>query len=99
LKFVPQYTADETLREFAAEQRLRHYTPEESSRAVDEERLRDTLERRARLRARGKARKTANRRTARPAAAPDVLEPDLTSLSDYQNGNGVDAPEEISANG
>jgi hypothetical protein len=99
LKFVPQYTADETLREFAAEQRLRHYVPEESSRAMDEERLRDTLERRARLRARGQARKTANRRAPRPVAAPDGLEPDMTSQSDYQNGNGVNAPEEFSAHG
>jgi UDP-glucose 4-epimerase len=50
LKFVPQYTADEALREFAAQQRLRSYLPESAVRAYDEERLRDTLERRRRAR-------------------------------------------------
>jgi UDP-glucose 4-epimerase len=50
LGFVPQYTAVEALREFAAQQRLRAYLPESANRAYDIERLRDTLERRRRLR-------------------------------------------------
>lgn len=51
LMFLPEYTADEALREFAAQQRLRSYLPESAARAYDEERLRDTLERRRRARA------------------------------------------------
>lgn len=50
LGFVPRYTADEALREFAGEQRLRRYMPEAATLAYDEERLRDTIERRKRLR-------------------------------------------------
>jgi UDP-glucose 4-epimerase len=50
LGFVPQYTAEEALREFAGEQRLRRYMPESAVLAYDEERLRDTLERRRRAR-------------------------------------------------
>jgi len=48
--FVPQYTAEEALREFAGEQRLRRYMPESAAMAYDEERLHDTLERRRRTR-------------------------------------------------
>ena len=48
--FVPQYTAEEALREFAGEQRMRNYVPESAALAYDEERLRDTLERRRRAR-------------------------------------------------
>ena len=68
LQFVPQYTADEALREFAAEQRLREYAPEPSARSLDEDRLRDTLERRARQRARGAPRKTASKSTRQTAS-------------------------------
>jgi UDP-glucose 4-epimerase len=50
LAFTPQYAADEALREFAAQQRLRQYLPEESALAFDEQRLRDTIERRKRAR-------------------------------------------------
>ena len=50
LGFVPEYTAEEALREFAGEQRMQRYMPEKSSLAYDEERLRDTLERRRRAR-------------------------------------------------
>ena len=50
LGFVPHYTAEEALREFAGEQRLRRYMPESAAMAYDEERLRDTLERRKRAR-------------------------------------------------
>jgi UDP-glucose 4-epimerase len=43
-----QYTAEEALREFAGEHRLMGYTPEAAALEYDEERLRDTLERRRR---------------------------------------------------
>lgn len=50
LEFTPQYTAEEALREFAAQQRMRQYVPEASALAFDEQRLRDTIERRKRAR-------------------------------------------------
>jgi len=50
--FAPQYTAEEALREFAHQQRLGKYLSIESARKLDEERLRDILERRRRLRER-----------------------------------------------
>ncbi len=49
LNFTPQYTAEEALREFAGQQRMRPYISE-SPHAYDEERLRDTIERRRRAR-------------------------------------------------
>jgi UDP-glucose 4-epimerase len=48
MNFVPRYTAEEALREFAGQQRVRRYMPESVSLAFDEERLRDTIERRRR---------------------------------------------------
>ncbi len=48
LEFTPQYTAQETLREFAAQQRLHQYLPETVAREYDKDRLRDTIERRRR---------------------------------------------------
>jgi UDP-glucose 4-epimerase len=48
LQYTPQYTAEEALREFAGQQRLRRSMPEAAARAYDEERLRDTIERRRR---------------------------------------------------
>jgi UDP-glucose 4-epimerase len=62
LQFVPQYTAEEALREFASQQRLRKYMPESMTRAYDEERLRDTLARRRRTREQA----TGNGKTPRP---------------------------------
>jgi hypothetical protein len=53
--FAPKYTADEALREFAGKQRLREYMPEAAALAYDEERLRDTIERRRRARLRREA--------------------------------------------
>ncbi|MCZ7575181.1 MAG: NAD-dependent epimerase/dehydratase family protein [Ardenticatenaceae bacterium] len=50
LGFSPRYTADEALREFAGQQRLRRYLPESATRLYDEERLRDTIARRRRAR-------------------------------------------------
>jgi UDP-glucose 4-epimerase len=52
LEFAPRYTAEEALREFAGLQRLRRYMPESAALAYDEERLRDTIERRRRSRER-----------------------------------------------
>lgn len=51
LGFQPVYTASQALREFAGKQRLRRFLPEALALAYDEERLRDTLERRNRVRA------------------------------------------------
>jgi UDP-glucose 4-epimerase len=48
--FVPAYTAEETLREFAGQLRLKKYKQEKPDLTYDEERLRDTIERRRRLR-------------------------------------------------
>ena len=56
LGFIPHYTAEEVLREFVGQQRLRRYMPESAALAYDEERLRDTLERRRRARARQESR-------------------------------------------
>jgi UDP-glucose 4-epimerase len=50
LCFTPHYTAEEALREFAGEQRLRRFGPESVEISYDEERLRDTIERRRRAR-------------------------------------------------
>ena len=55
LGFVPRYTAEEALREFAGEQRMRRYSPAGGDNAFDEERLRDTIERRRRDRERAAA--------------------------------------------
>ncbi len=49
LGFVPQYTAEESLREFAGQQRLGKYKSQEPVSPKDEELLRDTLERRRRM--------------------------------------------------
>lgn len=50
LAFTPRYTAEEALRELAGKQRVRRYLPEKAVLIYDEERLRDTIERRRRLR-------------------------------------------------
>jgi len=50
MNFTPVYTAEATLREFAAKQRLRHFVSDSAALAYDEERLRDTLDRRRRER-------------------------------------------------
>ena len=52
LKFTAQRSADEALRECAAAKRLSDYAPAAGARTDDEERLRETLDRRARARAR-----------------------------------------------
>ena len=52
LGFVPRYTADETLREFAAQLRLGRYRTGSISLAQDEVQMRELIERRRRDRAR-----------------------------------------------
>ena len=48
--FIPTYTAEEALREFAGHLRLEKYKSDLVDMTYDEERLRDTLERRRRIR-------------------------------------------------
>ncbi len=75
LGFTPQYTAEEALREFAGQQRLRQYMPESMTRAHDEERLRHTIERRRRAREQTNGRgskKTRRTSAARRAAAEEA---------------------------
>ena len=50
--FLPHYTAEEALREFSSAQKLEKYMPEAVAMKYDEDRLRDTLERRKRARLR-----------------------------------------------
>ncbi len=99
LEFTPQYTSEETLREFAAQQRLRQYMPEAAALAFDEQRLRDTIERRRRARETtaeqaersGQPRRRKSRTRARVgpieiAADVAVME---SPLDDHEeNGNG-----------
>ncbi|GAB4396788.1 MAG: NAD-dependent epimerase/dehydratase family protein [Anaerolineales bacterium] len=59
--FTPHYNAPEALREFAGQQRMRHYLPQAAARAYDEERLRDTIERRKRAREAAAAQEPASR--------------------------------------
>ena len=48
LQFTPRYTAEEALREFAGIRRMSGYPTRSTSLSYDEERLRDTIERRRR---------------------------------------------------
>jgi UDP-glucose 4-epimerase len=48
--FIPTYTAEEALREFAGHLRLKKYKADSIDMQYDEQRLRDTLERRRRIR-------------------------------------------------
>lgn len=50
LEFVPRYTSAEALREFAGRHRLEKYLSDTAGLSQDEERLRDTIERRRRTR-------------------------------------------------
>lgn len=52
LGFTPQYTPEETVRELAPQQRIRKLLGKKSADALDEERLRDTIQRRKRARER-----------------------------------------------
>jgi UDP-glucose 4-epimerase len=94
LGFTPQYTAVEALREFAAQQRLRAYLPEAANRAYDTERLRDTLERRRRVREQAGQNGAAGPAAAAPASAPDdgqvsaVRQPRIARRSGSGRGAG-----------
>jgi UDP-glucose 4-epimerase len=48
LGFIPRYTSEDALREFAGQQRLRRYVPETDALADDEKRLHEIIERRRR---------------------------------------------------
>ncbi len=100
LEFVPHYTGEEMLREFAAQQRLRRYLPESAALAYDEERLRDTIERRRRARhlteieeeVKAKPRRTTRARRVK-AVSPVEAEPELSVMESpidnhEENGNG-----------
>lgn len=50
--YEPEYASDEALREFASKQRIGHFMSDSARSVLDEERLRDTLERRRRSRER-----------------------------------------------
>ncbi len=52
LGYEPAYTSEEALREFASKQRVSQFKPGSARLALDEERLRDTMERRRRSRER-----------------------------------------------
>lgn len=99
LGFTPQYTSEETLREFAAQQRLRQYMPESAALAFDEARLRDTIERRRRARHAQAGASAKSRRKSRPRRAAvnpiendsplDAFEAMVAPLSDdEENGHG-----------
>jgi UDP-glucose 4-epimerase len=59
LGFAPLYTAEEALREFAGQRRIHRYTPQAAALTFDEERLRDTIERRRRAQERQESTVTA----------------------------------------
>ncbi len=103
LEFTPQYTADEALREFAAQQRLRQYLPEESALAFDEQRLRDTIERRKRARQLALAMpapKPSRRRTRRPKAEPlEIVVADMSGDVSVMEEPGDDNHAEENGNG
>lgn len=52
LQFAPQFTPEETMREFSAQQRVRKLLGKKSRELFEQDRLRDTLQRRRRLRER-----------------------------------------------
>jgi hypothetical protein len=104
LEFTPQYTADEALREFAAQQRLRQYLPEESALAFDEQRLRDTIERRKRARQMAEvvaaSPKPSRRRTRRPKAEPlEIVAADMSGDVSVMEEPGDDNHAEENGNG
>lgn len=80
LRFTPQYTAEEALREFASQNRLRRYMPESLSRQQEEERLRDTIERRRR--AREEAAPSKKPRPTAKRAAPSRRKAAVTAALD-----------------
>jgi UDP-glucose 4-epimerase len=64
LQFTPQYTPEETVREFSAQQRVRKLFGKKSRELFEQDRLRDTIQRRKRLREREGERKPARHKSA-----------------------------------
>ncbi|MBI4675571.1 MAG: NAD-dependent epimerase/dehydratase family protein [Chloroflexi bacterium] len=62
LQFTPQYTPEETVREFSSQQRVRKLLGKKSREAFEQNRLRDTLQRRKRSREREGARSATRRK-------------------------------------
>jgi UDP-glucose 4-epimerase len=92
LNFAPHYTAAETLREFASLKRLARYLSEHTACAYDEERLRDTIERRRQARSRAEQASGAEPGSASDSAgrAAGRSYDDPALLQDYE----VDANEQ-----
>lgn len=63
LQFTPQYTPEETVREFSAQQRVRKLLGKKSRETFEQDRLRDTIQRRKRLREREGGTRRARRKT------------------------------------
>ncbi|MCI0477755.1 MAG: NAD-dependent epimerase/dehydratase family protein, partial [Anaerolineales bacterium] len=64
LQFTPQFTPEETVREFSAQQRVRKLLGKKSRESFEQDRLRDTLQRRKRLRERDHARGATRKKKA-----------------------------------
>jgi UDP-glucose 4-epimerase len=64
LQFTPQYTPEETVREFSAQQRVQRLLGKRSRESFEQDRLRDTIQRRKRLREREGGRKPTRRKSA-----------------------------------
>lgn len=62
LQFTPQYTPEETVREFSAQQRVRKLLGKKSRETFEQDRLRDTIQRRKRLREREGGQTSARRK-------------------------------------
>lgn len=87
--FAPQYTAEESIREFAAQQRLKKYIPDPTAGVLEEERLRDTISRRRRARERAvqeeKRARALKRRSAARRAAHRIKAQDTVTALDQEN--------------
>lgn len=88
LGFTPQYSADETLREFASQNRLRRYMPESLTRQQEEQRLRETIERRRRQRERAEAKPARLRKARQPRASADGRQVPLEAHMVVAEDNG-----------
>jgi UDP-glucose 4-epimerase len=88
LGFTPQYSADETLREFASQNRLRQYMPESLTRQQEEQRLRETIERRRRQRERAEAKPARPRKVRQPSASSNGQQVPLEAHAVAADDNG-----------
>jgi hypothetical protein len=79
--FIPQYTAEEALREFGGENKMTKYMPESMTKRQEEDRLRDVIERRKRTREReALPPETKRKSTRKPKAAPEPVQEPLEPL-------------------